>query len=158
MPSGLGVGDSFRLLFVSSTTRNAQATNINNYNNHVRNAAAATDAHTDIQAYSDHFRALGSTEDDDAIDNTGTTFTTTEPGVPIYWLGGAKVADDYSDFYDDSWDSNAPRNEAGNTVAADIEVFTGTDALGRHAARHSISWAGPAATCESVPQVRQETS
>lgn len=141
VPSGLGVGDSFRLLFVSSTTRNAQATNINNYNNHVRNAAAADAAHADIQAYSDHFRALGSTEDDDAIDNTGTTFTTTEPGVPIYWLGGAKVADDYSDFYDDSWDSNAPRNEAGNTVAADTEVFTGTLSDG---SKHSVQFLGRA--------------
>ena len=25
-------------------------------------------------------------------------------GVPIYWVGGSKVADDYADFYDGDWD------------------------------------------------------
>ena len=130
VPPGLGAGDSFRLLFVSSTTRNAQATQIVRYNNHVQGAAAA--GHAEIQAYSTHFRALGSTEANDARDNTSTTFTTTELGVPIYWLGAsdaaeAKVADHYSDFYDDSWDSNVPRNESGATVATDIEVFTGSE-------------------------------
>ena len=137
VPSGLGVGDSFRLLFVSSTTRNAQASQVIRYNEHVQDAAAA--GHADIQAYNTHFRALGSTEDDDAIDNTGTTFTTTDPGNPIYWLGGAKVADSYSDFYDDSWDSNAPRDESGTTVATGIEVFTGSISDGT---KHSQQFLG----------------
>ena len=26
--------------------------------------------------------------------------------VPVYWLGGAKVADSYNDFYDGSWDND----------------------------------------------------
>ena len=39
-------------------------------------------------------------------------------GVPIYWLGGNKVADDYADFYDASWDSNIPRNERGAIAGA----------------------------------------
>ena len=36
----------------------------------------------------------------DARDNTSTTYTSSDKGVPIYWLGGAKVADEYEDFYD----------------------------------------------------------
>ena len=33
---------------------------------------------------------------------TDTTWTETDRGVPIYWLNGARVADDYADFYDGS--------------------------------------------------------
>ena len=45
----------------------------------------------------------------DARDHTGTTHTSTSPGVPINWLNGASVADDYADFYDGiSWNSRTP--------------------------------------------------
>ena len=48
-------------------------------------------------------------------DNTGTTYTSSDKGVPIYWLGGNKVADDYEDFYDGDWDEEAStRDEAGS--------------------------------------------
>ena len=58
-------------------------------------------------------RALASgTSATDARDNTATTGT---GGVPIYWLGGDKVADDYADFYDNTWDSRVGRTEAGST-------------------------------------------
>ena len=75
--------------------------------------------HTDIQAYSDGFTVVGCTADVDAVDNTGTTGV----GVPIYWLNGAKVADDYADFYDGDWDEEAVnKNELGengrNTATA----------------------------------------
>ena len=50
----------------------------------------------------------------DARDNTKTTYTTTDKGVPIYWLNGAKAADQYEDFYDGSWDDEAnDKNESG---------------------------------------------
>ena len=64
-----------------------------------------------IWPYSDQFRVVGSTRAVDARDNTNTTGT----GVPIYWLNGNKVADNYADFYDDSWDSLSPKNELGQT-------------------------------------------
>ena len=68
----------------------------------------AAAGHTDIQAYSDGLTVVGCTEDVDAIDNTGT-------GVPIHWLNGNKVADDYADFYDGDWDDEAnDKNELGN--------------------------------------------
>ena len=41
IPSGLSVGDSFRLLFLSSTTRNASSSSIGTYNTFVQNRAAA---------------------------------------------------------------------------------------------------------------------
>ena len=107
-PAGLTAGDEFRLLFLSSTKRSSTSTNIADYNTFIQNLAAA--GHADIQAYSAGFKAVGCTSAVDARDNTGTTGT----GVPIYWLNGAKAADNYADFYDGSWDDEAnDKNEAG---------------------------------------------
>ena len=111
-PTGLATGDTFRLLFLSSTKRNASSTDIADYNTFVQNLAAA--GHTDIRTYSAGFRVVGCTEDTDARDNTETTYTGTAKGVPIYWLDGAKAADEYEDFYDGSWDDEAnDKNESG---------------------------------------------
>ena len=111
-PTGLTAGAKFRLLFLSSTKRDATATDIATYNTFVQNRAAA--GHADIQAYSAVFRAVGCTADTDARDNTATTYTTADTGVRIYWLNGAKAADDYEDFYDGSWDEEASdKNESG---------------------------------------------
>ena len=126
-PSGLEAGDRFRLLFLSSTGRNAESTDIAVYNSFVQARAAA--GHADIQAYSSQFRAVACTSAVDARDNTGTTGT----GVPIYWLGGAKAADDDADFYDESWDEEVTvRDESGGavTIASGVsshDVWTGCD-------------------------------
>ena len=113
IPSGISSGDQFRLLFLSAVRRNGSSSAITDYNTFVRGRAAA--GHTDIQAYSDRFMAVGCTEDVDAKDNTATTFTNSNKGVPIYWLDGNKVADEYEDFYDGDWDEeSAGKNEFGN--------------------------------------------
>ena len=128
VPTGINAGDGFRLLFVTSHTRDAASTDIDDYNEFVQTAAAA--GHEDIQPYSALFRALGSTEDVDAIDNTATTHTTAQPGVPIWWLNGPLAADDYGDFYDGSWDNRDPgRNESGSEVdfGDTDQVWTGTE-------------------------------
>ena len=83
-------------------------------------------ANTHLAGFSGQFRAVASTAATDARDNTATTGT----GVPIYWLGGAKVADDYADFYDGSWDSVAVRNEAGNTISGTPQIWSGSDTDG----------------------------
>ena len=111
-PTGLNTGDAFRLLFLSSTKRNATSTDIAVYNTFVQDRAAS--GHTDIRAYSAGFRAVGCTASTDAIDNTGTA-TSTATSVPIYWLNGNRVAHDYADFYDGSWAGEAnDRNESGH--------------------------------------------
>ncbi len=129
-PSGLNAGDQFRLMFLTSTTRNATSTAIADYNSFVQGRAAA--GHASIQSYSAQFRALGSTATVDAHDNTSTTGT----GVPIYWLGGAKIADDYADFYDGNWDSAADdgRNESGGSASSVTVVFVGSEDDGTKAA------------------------
>ena len=74
--------------------------------------------HADIQAHSALFRAVGCSADTDARDNTVTTYTADDDGVPIYWVAGNKVADDFEDFYDGSWEDEAGyRNERGTEDA-----------------------------------------
>ena len=143
LPSGLGAGDHFRLVFLSSTTRDGQSTNIADYNTFVQTAAAS--GHADIQQYRSTFRVVGSTADTDARDNTNTRYTgdgtaatddDSDLGVPIYWLGGNKVADDYRDFYDETWDdeANAKDESGGNRITSGgHRPFTGSDHDGSEA-------------------------
>ena len=124
IPAGLSAGDEFRLIFLSSTKRNASSTAIADYNTFVQNRAAA--GHANIRAYSSGFRVVGCTANTHARDNTETTGT----GVPIYWVNGNKVADDYADFYDGDWDEEAiNKNEFGenglNTISILNYPFTG---------------------------------
>ena len=111
-PSAVAANGRFRLLFATSTTRNASSTDIADYNTFVQTRAAA--GHSAIQSYSSGFRVVGCTASVDARDNTATTYTSSDKGVPIYWLNGAQLADDYEDFYDNSWDSVAAKNESGS--------------------------------------------
>ena len=47
--------------------------------------------------------------------------------MPIYWLGGPRVADDYADFYDGSWDhSNPGRDQNGGELAFTTNTFIWT--------------------------------
>ena len=80
---------------------------------------------------------VGSTADVDARDNTATTYTSADKGVAIYWLGGNKVADEYEDFYDETWDDEAnPKDESGSnrSISADFDwPFTGSKHSGTEA-------------------------
>ena len=129
IPTGVGAGGSFRLLFITSTTRDASSADIDDYNRFVQ--AAAAGGHAAIQDYSHAFRVVGSTVTVHARDNTATTYTATDKGVPIYWLSGNKVADDYEDFYDESWDDEAnSKRESGaaHPVTATTHLpFTGSN-------------------------------
>ena len=119
-PSGLNAGDKFRLLFVTSTERTGLSSNIADYNTFVQTAAKA--GHSAItDSCGNLFKVLGSTATVDARNNAGTTGA----GFRIYWLGGAKVADSYTDFHDGSWDSSAGRNENG--VVSTSSFFSGSN-------------------------------
>ncbi len=132
-PSGLSDGDKFRLLFITSTERDASATDIATYNTFVQTRAKA--GHSAItDDIGDQFTVVGSTSAVDARDNTATTGT----GVPIYWLNGDQVADDYADFYDGSWDSYAKRNENGATMGAET-IWTGSNDNGT---KHNSDYLG----------------
>ena len=129
-PTGLATDDTFRLLFLSSTKRKASSSDIADYNTFIRNRVAA--GHAAIQAYGEGFRVVGCTAATDARDNTGTTYTSPDTGVPIYWLNGVQAADDYEDFYDGSWDDEAnDKDESGadgpDTSDSDNYPLTGCD-------------------------------
>ena len=141
LPGSLGPGDRFRLLFVSSTTRDGSSDDIADYNTHVRDAAAA--GHADIRAYAPLFNAVGSTADVDARDNTQSGHTSAHKGVPIYWLGSSKAADDYEDFYNGSWDDETnAKDESGAATAVTADSgypFTGSGHQGVEAIRLGVS-------------------
>ena len=116
-PEGVGDNSNFRLLFVTSTTLPPESSDISVYNTYVQNRAKAGHA-----AISDScgnlFKVVGSTATVNARVNTDTEASDTD--AAIYWLNGVKVADDYADFYDGSWDnigSNGKpiKNEYGQT-------------------------------------------
>ena len=108
IPTGLGTGDKFRLIFLSSTKTDATSYDIADYNTFIQDRAAA--GHTDIRTYSTGFRAVGCTADSDARDNTATIGT----GEVIHWLNGNQAADNYADFYNGDWDDEAnDKNELG---------------------------------------------
>ena len=128
-PSNLAVGTKFRLLFVSSTKRNADSFFIRDYNTFVQTRAKA--GHSAISdSCGNRFKVVASTTFHfDARYNTMTRSTDT--GASIHWLSGARVANDYADFYDGGWDSYAGRDEAGSSRPMEnIHVFTGSNANG----------------------------
>ena len=128
-PSGLAAGDQFRLLFVTYAGHAPTSSDIDDYNDYVQSQANASNAHSAIKPYASGFRVVGSTDDDDARDNTSTTHTNTNRGLPIYWLNGNKVADDYADFYDGSWDDETnPRGRNGSAISLPFGlVMTGSN-------------------------------
>ena len=145
-PEGVPTGESFRVLIVTSTTRNAESGDIADYDAHVR-SALANRGHADIRDYGPLFKALAATlggahprsHTDTHPDDDG-------PGEQIWWLNGPRVADNYADFYDGTWDhSNPARTESGapktfdppSAADSDQVVWTGTRVNGtRSGSRH----------------------
>ena len=110
IPEGVVAGEPFRLLFLSSAKRNASSSSISTYNTFIQGRAAVGTA--GIREFSSRFRVVGCTATTDATDNTNTG--STDLDASIYWLNGAKVADNYADFYDGDWDDEVnDKNEFG---------------------------------------------
>ena len=138
VPSSLKVGDEFRLLFVTNNRRNGTSGNIAVYDTHIQ-TDIGDNGSDDIKDYVEFFRVLGSTADVDARVHTGTTYTSANKGVPIWWVEGPKAADDYEDFYNGGWDHRDPgRYSDGDEHdfpdsqfdRLDSYVYTGTDSDG----------------------------
>ena len=126
IPSGLdSEGTRFRLLAITNGTTNAQSKNIETYNTGFRDHVAQV-GHSAIKPYAAGFTVVGSTEDTAAIDNTGTNHEDSDRGLPIYYLNGDKVADDYADFYDGGWDTNKGWDVRGILIGSNPAIWTGT--------------------------------
>lgn len=128
-PTDLLIGDQYRLVFVTNTTRDVLSTDIADYNTFVTTAA---NTQTALTLLGTTWTAIASTETVDARDNTSTVPSTViggSLGVPIFLLNDTKLADTYDDLWDGSIDVSFDVDESGNQRAL-TEVWTGTDALG----------------------------
>ncbi len=132
VPTGLAPGAQYRLVFVTAGTRDAQSTEINDYNTFVTNevtgsalATALTTAGFNLNTIT--WKAIGSTSAVAARDNTGTNPSST--GVPIYLIDGNRVANNNADLWDGSLQHPINRNNLGNGNL-EQDVWTGSDVLG----------------------------
>ncbi|MEO2046240.1 MAG: hypothetical protein ABGX16_06660 [Pirellulales bacterium] len=116
-PTDLNPGDEYRLVFLTSGTRSALSTSIDDYNFFVKSLG-------DVAVVSD-WKAIASTATVDAIDNTGTTGG---GGVPIYNLVDQLVAEDYDDLWDGSILNSIHIDENGSSSYQ--VVWTGTGVAG----------------------------
>lgn len=125
LPTSLNPGDSYRLAFITSTTRDAASTQIADYNAFVQAAANNMPA---LVALGTNWTAIASTSTVDARDNTSTnpTFAT---GERIFLLNDTLVANDYSDLWDNSILTPINFTEI-ETIRSDT-AWTGTNALGQ---------------------------
>ena len=90
VPAGLSPGDTYHLVFVTSTTRDATSTNIDDYNDFVQAAANAAGLGDTVGIT---WKAIGSTATVDARDNALVS-------APVYRLDGELVATGYDDMWD----------------------------------------------------------
>ena len=149
-PSGLSGGDTFRLIFVTSETRTAQSTDIDDYNAWVQ-SVVARNGHARLLPYGGLVKVIGSTTTFDARENTGMwnpsgsgsytdgSTSDSDSGTKIYWLAAPpsdKVADNYHDFYSSSgWDggqnqSGNDTTESGASRAVNGDIWTGSYTTG----------------------------
>ena len=135
IPDGLGPEDKFRLLFVTDSTRDGSSGNISHYNNHVQQQAGRRNLASLIREHASHYRVVGGTDTVSARNNTNMTGS---GGPPIYWVNGDKVADNYGDFYDGSWDSYnwVTQTGHGRDDTNSVNVYTGSKDDGSIAANH----------------------
>ena len=84
-PAGLSLGDTYHLVFVSSTTRDASSADIADYNTHVQNAADAAGIGSSVSVT---WKAMASTENPrvDGRNNAPVTETA------VYLVNGTMVA------------------------------------------------------------------
>jgi hypothetical protein len=129
-------GDTYRLIFVSSTTRDATSSDVADYNTHIQNAAnsAGLDA---VNWY-----AIGSTNTVNARDNSFTTNSDTD-GAIFLTNGSEVVANNLADLWDGAVGTRIDTDENGNisTVSTPIwtpwtAVWTGTNNNGTASASY----------------------
>ncbi len=130
-PAGVAAGNTFRLLLVTSRGTEPGSDDIGFYNRMAQGLVARRGL-TELRPYAGMVRVLGSTSTVDARDNTGTNPASDGPGHPVYWLRGAKVADDYADLFDGEWDnySGDAASEDGAKLPGWIRVWTGSTTSG----------------------------
>ncbi len=127
VPSDLLPGQSYRLAFVTSTTRDATSTSIADYNSFVAAVAAGV---PELAALSTTWTAIGSTSSIDARDNTLTN-PNVSVGDPIYRLDNTRIGNDNADLWDGTIIVPLLIGEQGLPVSHPTDaVWTGTEITG----------------------------
>ena len=139
IPSGLGPGDSFRLLFLTSTKVQRQLPATSRSTSAIVDGPGRRRPRQHPGTFSSDFRPVISTDGPSNIHaqsviSYSSTGQAGAPGhVPVYWLNGEKVADWAGDFWDNSWDSHAARSEFGWLLGGSLDdkrAWTGSRANG----------------------------
>ncbi|MCX6880120.1 MAG: hypothetical protein NTW21_40895 [Verrucomicrobia bacterium] len=154
VPRGLAPGDQYRLVFVTSTTTHSggadQAgltppgfTTIAQYNDFATAAATAAPELSALSATTWKAIVSSSNPATDARDNTATSPSSTS--VPIYNLGGVRVADGNSDLWDGSIQNPVTWTELGGLPPVSpfdgkLRVWTGTNMNGTSAGGQGLIW------------------
>jgi hypothetical protein len=120
-------GDTYRLVFITSTTRDATSTNIADYNAFVQ-TVANTAGYGSVT-----WTAIASTSSIDARDNTSTNPGVDGAGVAIFNFNNDKIADNNADLWDGNLDASIYYTEQGIQLAEMDPVWTGTDRNGTKA-------------------------
>ncbi len=136
-PDNLGPGDKFRLLFLTRASRHAGAQNIEVYDSFVQGDADF--GHSAIRGHSSAYRAVASTPTLDARDHL--KMRPSDVVAPVYWLGGARVSQNYGNtagegFWSSAWEnwaSSDRRESFGGPRASNQRVWTGTNEDGTKA-------------------------
>lgn len=127
MPPGLIAGDTFRIVFVTSTVRDASSTVISDYDAFVTSAAAAGSQTSLTYGGSPvTWQAIGSTSTTNANDIGRLPVSS---NVPIFLVDGTKVANDGADLWDGSIAVPISLDENG-LLTAGVSVGTGASPSG----------------------------
>jgi hypothetical protein len=135
-PTSLVDGDQYRIVFVTSGTRNALSANIAEYNSFVTQQANLV---PELAALNTTWKVIGSTTTVNARDNTGTN-PTLSSGVPFYRLDGGLVAANNAEL----WSSNIriPLNITQTGLIFGDEILTGTFADGTTVSQRALGNSG----------------
>jgi hypothetical protein len=117
-PTGLPEGSQYRIVFVTTTTRNATSTNINDYNNFVNAAANANGSQ--LQSLMQTWKAIASTSSISGFNNIGGASS-----LPIYRMDGVLIANNTTDLWDTTIANLINVTELGTNTPSQF-VWTGT--------------------------------
>ncbi len=120
-PNDLGVGDQYRLIFVTSSGRSTTSSAVVDYINFVEEHVDAVPELADLNTTWRPIMSLGSSCATFITDSAPGDY----PGVPFYRLDGTRVADDGADLWDGSLLNAISFNENGTFL--DSFVWTGTN-------------------------------
>ena len=148
IPPGLGPGDGFRLLFVTGPRAAVRHDGLFDaalkepYDQYIEISRISLGAVFGDFNHAFFVDPVASTRSFDARELSRTTYTEENRGVPIYWVLGSRVADDYEDFWDGTWDDETNlRDQQGNLITVSNGVWTGSAADGTELILNGVSHA-----------------